>query len=98
MITVLHNQSLLDISIQYTGTVENCFKIAVANGLCITDDLTPGQELIIPNDVKIDKEILNYYQSKEIQPATAYPLSVGQEIEEQGGIGHMQIGSTFKVS
>lgn len=94
----LHNQNLLDISIQHTGTVENCFIIAVANGLCISDDLIPGQKLIIPDDVVINNEILNYYTAKEIQPATAYPLSVGEEIEEQSGIGYMQIGSTFKVS
>lgn len=97
-ITALHNQNLLDISIQHTGTVSNCFKIAVANGLCISNDLIPGQKLIIPDDVVMDNEILNYYTAKNIQPATAYPLSVGEETEEQSGIGYMQIGSTFKVS
>ncbi len=70
-IRVLHKQNLLDISIQHTGTIENCFKIAVANGLSVSDEIVPGQELIIPNDIKIDTQILNYYQSKEIQPATA---------------------------
>ncbi len=92
-VVALHNQTLLDISIQHTGTVENCFKIAVANGLSVSDEITPGQELKIPSDVKIDKEILNYYKAKELQPATK-----GKEISQQGGIGYMQIGSTFKVS
>lgn len=97
-VIALHNQNLLDISIQHTGSVDNCFIIAVANGLCISDDLTPGQEIVIPDDVVINNEILNYYTAKEIQPATAYPLSAGEETEENGGIGYMQIGSTFKVS
>lgn len=77
-ITALHNQNLLDISVQHTGTVENCFKIAVSNGLSVSDDLVPGQEIIIPIDVVIDKEILNYYKAKEIQPATAELPKVNQ--------------------
>lgn len=97
-ITALHNQNLLDISIQHTGTVSNCFVIAVVNGLCISDDLIPGQKLIIPESVVTDNEILNYYTAKNIQPATAYPLSIDEETEENSGINYMQIGSTFKVS
>ena len=52
MITILHNQSLLDIAIQHTGAVENTFAIAVANGLSLTDDLPAGAEIKIPEGVK----------------------------------------------
>ena len=54
MITVLNNQSLFDISIRYTGTIENAFKIAVANGLSLTDELQPGAQLLIPADAEMN--------------------------------------------
>ena len=38
-VIVLNNQSLIDVAIQHTGTIENAFKIAVANCLSLTDEL-----------------------------------------------------------
>ena len=99
MITVLHNQSLLDIAVQYTGTIENAFKIAVANGLSLTDELQPGAQLIIPADAEMNNDVVNYFSAKGIQPATGLTendLLIEQTV--QRGIGYMQIGKTFKVS
>ena len=96
--TVLHNQSLFDISIRYTGTIENAFKIAVANGLSLTDELESGAQLIIPEDVQMNNDVVNYFAGKVIHPATVlteYYLLIAQT--EQRGIGYMQIGKTFKV-
>ena len=98
MVTVLHNQSLFDISIRYTGTIENAFKIAVANGLSLTDELGPGAQLIIP-EVEMNNDVVNYFAGKGIQPATGLTendLLIAQTV--QRGIGYMQIGKTFKVS
>ena len=98
MITVLNNQSLFDISIRYTGTIENAFKIAVANGLSLTDELEPGAQLIIP-EVEMNNDVVNYFAGKGIQPATGLTendLLIAQTV--QRGIGYMQIGKTFKVS
>ena len=98
MVTVLHNQSLFDISIRYTGTIENAFKIAVANGLSLTDELEPGAQLIIP-EVEMNNDVVNYFSAKGIQPATGLTendLLIAQTV--QRGIGYMQIGKTFKVS
>ena len=36
-ITVLHNQSLLDLAIQHTGTIESVFELAEANALNTTN-------------------------------------------------------------
>jgi hypothetical protein len=97
MVTVLHNQSLFDISIRYTGTIENAFKIAVANGLSLTDELQPGAQLIIP-EVEMNNDVVNYFAGKGIQPATGLTendLLIAQTV--QRGIGYMQIGKTFKV-
>ena len=99
MITVLNNQSLLDIAVQYTGTIENAFKIAVANGLSLTDDLEPGAQLIIPADAEMNNDVVSYFSAKGIQPATGLTendLLIAQTV--QRGIGYMQIGKTFKVS
>ena len=99
MITVLNNQSLLDIAVQYTGTIENAFKIAVANGLSLTDDLEPGAQLIIHADVEMNSDVVNYFSAKGVQPATGLTendLLIAQTV--QRGIGYMQIGKTFKVS
>ena len=93
---VLHNQSLLDIAIQHTGSVANVFLIAQANGLAVSDELVAGSELTIP-DVENNNDILNYYSSRAIQPATAL-TEIVTEIVRQRGIGYMQIGKTFKVS
>ena len=98
MITILNNQSLFDISIRYTGTIENAFKIAVANGLSLTDELEPGAQLIIP-EVEMNNDVVNYFAGKGIQPATGLTendLLIAQTV--QRGIGYMQIGKTFKVS
>ena len=68
MVTVLHNQSLFDISIRYTGTIENAFKIAVANGLSLTDELEPGAQLILPEDVEMNNDVVNYFSLAYIPP------------------------------
>ena len=97
IVTVLHNQSLLDIAIQHTGSVANVFLIAQANGLAVSDEITPGDELIVPDTVVLDTDIKTYYTSRAIQPATTITEQIA-EIVKQRGIGYMQIGRTFKVN
>ena len=36
-VVVLHNQSLLDLALQHTGTIESIFELAMLNNLSITD-------------------------------------------------------------
>ena len=98
-VIVLNNQSLIDVAIQHTGTIENAFKIAVANGLSLTEQLEPGAQLIIPEDVQMNNDVVSYFAAKGIQPATGLTendLLIAQTV--QRGIGYMQIGKTFKVS
>ena len=45
-ITVLHNQSLLDLALQHTGTIESVFEFAEANTINITDDVQAGKTLV----------------------------------------------------
>jgi len=94
-IQILHNQSLLDIAIQHTGSVENAFKIAELNKIPVSETLTAGTSILIPDHVINDESILNYYKAKEIQPATS--LTDVQSVIEYKGIGYMIIEDNFKV-
>ncbi|MCU7615672.1 hypothetical protein NZ698_00560 [Chryseobacterium sp. PBS4-4] len=93
-ITVLPNQSLLDIAIQHTGSVYNAFAIAVANGLPVTETLTTGQSLAIPI-LDTNMDVYSKYKKNKIEPATS--LTNLELLPERGGIGKMKIGSTFKA-
>lgn len=97
-VKVLNNQSILDIAVQHTGDVSNAFLIAKENSLAVSDYLVPGYELIIPNGVPFNRDILNYYNAKQIKPATAITEISDENPPQLGGIGYMQIGSNFIVS
>ncbi|OBS13385.1 hypothetical protein ATE49_13150 [Elizabethkingia miricola] len=92
-VTVLHNQSLLDIAIKATGKAENAIFIAIANNISITDDLEPGSELIIP-EMEWDADVKNYYAAKKLEPATAIR---DKDINYPEGINYWEIEKNFKV-
>lgn len=99
-ITALHNQSFLDISIQHTGSVYNAFEIAKANGCAISDMPISGTEYIIPETVQNDNDVLNYFSSKKLQPATAItaPQFSGQEPQQDlEGIDYWAIYDDFII-
>ena len=95
---ILHNQSILDIAIQHTGTVENSFDIAIANGLSISDALSAGLSLDVPEGLQKNTDVYSYYLAKDIKPATAKADGENNEIPTLKGIGYMRIGGDFKVS
>ena len=64
----LSGQTLFDIAIQSCGSAEAAFELAVLNGISVTDDLVPGQELVMPDVV--NKNISTYYANKSLTPAT----------------------------
>lgn len=93
---ILHNQSFLDLAIQHTGSVENAFVLALQNGKSLTDDLVAGEQLYLEN-TKNNKDILSYYQSKKLQPATGVSHTGGSSLQLQG-IGYWAIYIDFKIS
>nr|WP_315032483.1 hypothetical protein [uncultured Chryseobacterium sp.] len=97
-IKVLNRQSILDISIQYTGDVQKCFDIAIANGMSVSDLLASGTTLTIPDDIEKNPDVINYYASRLLKPATGTTLQQENQLPTLKGIGYMQIGNTFKVS
>lgn len=64
----LNGQSLIDIAIQTSGSVEAAFDIAIAKGLSVTDNVDAGIEIDSVN--VIDKTIVDYFTMKNLKPAT----------------------------
>lgn len=75
--TVKARQTLLDAAIQATGTLEAVFMIAEANGLAVSDDVTTGQVLVIPETVPTNKTIAQYLAANRLTVGTR-----GDAIEE----------------
>ena len=97
-ITVLHNQSLLDLALQHTGTTESIFELAEANALNITDDVVAGKTLALPDEAFTNKDILAYYIAKNLQPATAFSKEDEQVFERLEGISIWAINLDFIVT
>ena len=97
-ITVLHNQSLLDLALQHTGTIESVFELAKDNALNITDDVQAGTPLYLGEGLGARNEILGYYTAKNLQPATAFTKEDEQVFERLEGISIWAINLDFIVS
>ena len=97
-VTALHNQSLLDLALQHTGTIESVFEFAEANNLNITDDVQAGTPLYLGEGLGVRNEILSYYTAKNLQPATAFSKEDEQVFERLEGISIWAINLDFIVS
>ena len=97
-VEVLHNQSLLDLALQHTGTIESIFELAMLNNLSITDDVVAGKVLTIPTETFTNNDILTYYIAKKIQPATSFSQEYKRISERQEGISKWAINLDFVVS
>lgn len=98
IVTVLHNQSLLDLALQHTGTIESIFEFAEANTINITDDVQAGKTLVLPAEAFTNKDILGYYTAKNLQPATAFSKEDEQVFERLEGISIWAINLDFVVT
>lgn len=76
-IVVKDNQSLFDICIQEYGNISNVVALAQSNEINITDELTVGQQVLIP-ELTIEQNVLKYYAENKVTPATA---QLSDEIE-----------------
>ncbi|AWG24829.1 hypothetical protein [Flavobacterium kingsejongi] len=95
-VTVLMQQSFLDLSIQYTGTVYNAFEIARVNNRSITDQMAAGDEIIIPDGLTQSPKALQYFEARKIVPATG--LTGREGIPEPTGIGSMIVDTNFIIT
>jgi hypothetical protein len=91
MPVIKQNQTLFDMTVQYTGTLPNLFALAVDNYVGITDALTPGSSIKEP--AVTDRRVVRVFAAFEYDVTT-----VLRPILTRGGIGYMGIGLNFKVS
>jgi len=91
-IEIQKHQTLMDIAIQYCGTVEALAELAALNDLETTDDLTPGEYLLIP--VIYEERVEKYFSDNNIQPVTA----ISEELGDEEGIEFWGIEYDFIVS
>lgn len=78
IITVKDRQSLLDIAIQYLGSVDGVFSLAERNGLGITDRLNDGQQLYYDLSDTVNEKVASYFSAATVSPAT--DISVNEQI------------------
>ncbi len=63
---------MFDVAIQYFGNADYAMDIAYVNDMGVTDDLTPGGPLILP-DIELnqaDQKVVNYFDSAIIKPSS----------------------------
>jgi hypothetical protein len=93
-IVILEGQSVLDIAVQCYGSAATAFDISLMNNISLTDDLTAGNLLILPESEYYNKNITEYFQDKGIYPATGITDAFIDELNELG-IGEMIINVNF---
>lgn len=93
-VTVRDRQTLPDIALQTSGSMEAIFDLAMANDVSITDNLIDGQEL--ETVAVVNKKVTDMYAMDDVKPATA--LSCEDCMASISGIGYMGIEIDFKVS
>lgn len=67
----LNNQSLIDLSIQHTGSVSSVVELCVLNDFSLDEIINPGQSVAVSKS-QIDNQILQYYQVNKIELATGF--------------------------
>lgn len=72
---VRQGQNLLDIALQSTGNADTALDIALANGLCLSDDLTVGQPIDIADTLAVNENVRNTYRTQTIYPATGITIA-----------------------
>lgn len=73
-IKIAPNQSLADVAIQATGTLEGIITIARANGLSVTQEMAYGIELEVPDYAGMRADIVHFLGGRSIIAATALSM------------------------
>lgn len=65
-------QTIFDVAILCTGNIENVFDIIIFNDLDFNADLIVGQEILIPDDIVINYDVVNYFKKSKIEVSTEF--------------------------
>lgn len=94
-------QTLFDVALTCFGRAEAAVDIAILNDLTLSDTLTPGVTLNLPDSVpRTDQAVVDAYALNSINPATALDAETEQQLDPEG-IGYWYITKptpAFKVS
>jgi capsid protein len=71
VITVIDNQSFLDVAVQESGSVFAAFDLALANRKSVTDALAPGDRLVEVASDYSSRDLASYFKGKRQMIATA---------------------------
>jgi hypothetical protein len=93
-VAVLNRQSLPDIAVQVSGSIEAAFEIAAVNEIDVTDELTAKAHLSVPSI--LNKQITEYFRVNLLTPATG--LSPADETLFDEGIEYWEIEFDFTIS
>ena len=88
----LENQNIVDIALEYTGSIETVFDIMVANPEVFPELLTPvvsASEISIP--AVVNNNLVRHYSSRKIHVVT------GQDADDNSGIDFWAIEQNFEV-
>lgn len=91
---VLDGQSLFDIAVQESGSVEAAFALSVTNNISISGEVSANT--LLENAPIQNKQFVEYYKLKRLKPAT-FSLTYYGEVKLKG-IGNMAIEKDFTVS
>ena len=87
-------QAVIDIAMQELGDVERLFELCLLNDVNITDELEPGTVFTVPDFATDKKRVVAFFSDKTLAPASIDDLGYLPMLPP-GGVGWMQVGSTF---
>ena len=86
------NQTLPDVAIMATGTLNALFDVASANTKGITDAPRAGDDYSIPSNILTDATVLQYLAINNIT------IGTGDDVDLYTGINYWKVEIDFKVS
>lgn len=93
-IIVKDRQTLLDVALETSGSVEAAMELAIRNGRSLTSELSDGDRLTSVEVV--DAKVVERYSAECISPATEATVEDRMSMP-YAGIGLMAVGIDFEV-
>lgn len=76
MITIEHNQSLLDIAIQEYGDVQMAVELAVLNNMPLSGELAVGRDIVTTGLRVVSSSIVENFKRNGVIPATGVTIEI----------------------
>lgn len=91
------NQNIFDISLQEYGSIEKVFDLLEDNNLFnLTEDISVYKDLKTGRET-FKKDIVEYYNSRNLKPATAISDEEQYLLDNYSGIDYMIIENDFII-